>query len=573
MRAHEELPGARTGSAGRPRHPAVPAPSGPVRGTMDASEVMTIQRLAGNQAVARLLTEDRHAHGPGCGHGGAKEGGPADHQALLAEAIDSPTTTIPGPLMDRAESFYQNDFSGARFHDGPVAQRAIEAMGARAMTIGPHVFLPPGATQDLSLIGHEFSHLNNNFRGVPETGSANGAGIPVTDPNQSSERTADVEGDAFAAGLETAPSVTVQRAVRDGADRTDPHAPGPGPSAPVQRAAQGDPMDLDSAEEFGSSDLEELAHLTDTAPLERIRRMTPQERGAEFKAALRAQFLASGKWVVRSASGGEFQARTAVQGESSPRDFEDQPEVQRLRWIATVTKQYLVTKERSPGSRTFFNPVEVQAAIDGGGKLVIAANDISSNAHLAWLQQNGVRDLLGYMIAAAKRPAPKPDAPRDEKDRGERVNAHFEAAEHLHEEETAGHGSGGGAGSGGVVVARGGGEGLHAELRILAHNGGVTPEHLGGTKRPCATCFSKLYPDGSPKGADGQDLVRPGAFYSEHFANKTVSAYQDSVDVLPAARAAAVFALIDEHVQQTYVTLTKDGDVLAGYGSESDREN
>ncbi|GGV37541.1 hypothetical protein GCM10010245_59760 [Streptomyces spectabilis] len=33
--------------------------------------------------------------------------------------------------------------------------------------------------------------------------------------------------------------------------------------------------------------------------------------------------------------------------------------------------------------------------------------------------------------------------------------------------------------------------------------------------------------------------MRPGAFYSEHFANKTVSEYQNSVDVLPAAQAAS----------------------------------
>ncbi|MEV0505790.1 DUF4157 domain-containing protein [Streptomyces spectabilis] len=175
---------------------------------------MTIQRLAGNGAVARLLEEERHAHGPGCGHGGAQDGGATDHQALINDAINSPTSSLPGPLIARAESFHQNDFSAAQFHMGPVAQRAIEAMGARAMTIGAHVFLPPGATQDLSLIGHEFSHLDKNFRNQPETGVDNGSGMPVT----------------------------VQRAAADGADHTDP-----GRSAPVQRAARDDLMDLGGA--------------------------------------------------------------------------------------------------------------------------------------------------------------------------------------------------------------------------------------------------------------------------------------------------------------------------------------
>ncbi|MGW7366923.1 hypothetical protein ACWGI8_26690, partial [Streptomyces sp. NPDC054841] len=81
---------------------------------------------------------------------------------------------------------------------------------------GNHVFIPPAVAGNPQIVGHELSHLSANLNGKPETGHVNSAGIPVTDPNQGSEREADTDGAAFAAGEKTAPSVIAQRAVTGG---------------------------------------------------------------------------------------------------------------------------------------------------------------------------------------------------------------------------------------------------------------------------------------------------------------------------------------------------------------------
>lgn len=70
----------------------------------------------------------------------------------------------------------------------------------------------------------------------------------------------------------------------------------------------------------------------------------------------------------------------------------------------------------------------------------------------------------------------------------------------------------------GVHVATAGGGQLHAELRILAENGS-TPPYLAGTKRPCAICFTRLYPEGSK-------TARPGVLYLSTRALAGVEEYQ-----------------------------------------------
>ncbi|MEU5977162.1 DUF4157 domain-containing protein [Streptomyces sp. NPDC047315] len=240
MRAFEEHPGEKKGSAGRVPHPAAPASRRAVRRPVNPAEITTLQRLAGNRAVARLLDEEQHAHGPGCGHDGAKEAAGPGPKALLDDALASPSRPVPDGLRAEAESFYGNDFSAARLHDGPVAQRAIEAMGARAMTVGTHVFLPPGGTQDRALVGHEFSHVDKNLKGVRETGADQGSGVTVTDPGQSSERAAESDGTAFAAGAGAAPSVTAQRAVTDEVQESEPERE-PAPTVQRMIIPEGDP--------------------------------------------------------------------------------------------------------------------------------------------------------------------------------------------------------------------------------------------------------------------------------------------------------------------------------------------
>lgn len=198
-------------------------------GPMTPARALTLQRSIGNQAVARLIDEERHSRG--------RDGGDADQAALLKQASESPSRSFPAPLISEAKSFYQNENIGAaRLHDNAVAQRALAAMGAEAMTIGTRVFASPSASTDKKLMGHEFSHVDKNTRGVTETGNSNGQ-VTVTDPSQASERTAAAEGSAFEAGASLAPSVVAQRAVAGAAtrDTNQPVQRTSSEQAPVQR--------------------------------------------------------------------------------------------------------------------------------------------------------------------------------------------------------------------------------------------------------------------------------------------------------------------------------------------------
>ncbi|MFE0799959.1 DUF4157 domain-containing protein [Streptomyces sp. NPDC058812] len=232
MRAH----GTRSRSSDE-RDPAtrqVAAPSAPVQ------RMLTLQRLAGNAAVARSVEAERHQHGPGCGHaaptvqrreaphehgpgcghGGVEDTGPTAQRSLLDAARNTPSTSLPGAFLAKAKPFFRNDrLSEGRVHDNPIAQRATAALGAEAMTVGKHIFLGPKA--DTKTLVHEASHLDKNIKGIPETGNNHGAGLTVTDPGQGSERAADTDSDAFMSGAGTAPSVVAQRSVAEQADGSD----------------------------------------------------------------------------------------------------------------------------------------------------------------------------------------------------------------------------------------------------------------------------------------------------------------------------------------------------------------
>ncbi|MEV0278052.1 DUF4157 domain-containing protein [Streptomyces sp. NPDC050610] len=203
MRSQSEQTDAGTRSAAqRPRDQSASALP-----PLTAAEVTSIQRLANPRTVARAADQEQHVHGAGCGHGGDGPDAAAAQSELLKSAMSSPSQPLGGSLRAEADSFYQNDFSPARIHDNPVAQRATEALGAQAMTVGSHVFLGRGAAGNMEVMGHELGHVDKNLRGIQETGNDNGAGVSVTDPRQGSERTAEIDGAAFASGAETAPSV------------------------------------------------------------------------------------------------------------------------------------------------------------------------------------------------------------------------------------------------------------------------------------------------------------------------------------------------------------------------------
>ncbi|MFK8910338.1 DUF4157 domain-containing protein [Streptomyces sp. YS-3] len=217
MHAHEKRPEKQEGTPGSGVRRTSSVSGGVGQGPMSAARATALQGLVGNHVVARLFKEERHVHGAGCGHGdtggakgeapdAARESEPLDQVALLNDAINSPSQPIADPIRKEAEAFYQTDLSPARVHSDTVAQRATAAMGAEAMTIGHHIFLPPQAARKKEIVGHELSHVSDNLSGLKETGNTNSAGVTVTDPGQGSERKAEANGAAFAAGAGSAPS-------------------------------------------------------------------------------------------------------------------------------------------------------------------------------------------------------------------------------------------------------------------------------------------------------------------------------------------------------------------------------
>lgn len=256
-----------------------------------AAMLVGLQAQAGNAAMVQMLrqaghpwAQDSHQHSSNCGHQVEGAGvqrsaqetveaearprtvddhSPEGQRALIDQAMASPSRRLPEPLLEAAKPYFQNEnLDVTRLHDNPVAQRATEAMGAQAMTIGTHIFAPPEAVRNMHLMGHELSHVNENLNGTRETGKSNGAGVIVTDPGQNSEQKADRDGVSFAAGAASAPSVVTQRATRKAG--TPATAGGETEAEPtVQRAPSGYgyssyytddvPMVIDAEPGYGSS--------------------------------------------------------------------------------------------------------------------------------------------------------------------------------------------------------------------------------------------------------------------------------------------------------------------------------
>jgi hypothetical protein len=194
-------------------------------GPTSPDTTLALQRAIGNRAVSRALDQEEHVHGAGCGH---QE--PTAQRALVDEALSSPGRKIESSRRTRLESFFQTDLSDVTVHTGDVAQRSATALGAHAYTVGTDIVLGAGAAASDAILAHEAGHAVKNKSGVRETGNDNGAGLSVTNPSQDSEVAAAADGDAFAAGAEHAPSITMQRVA----------IPGAAAGTPVQRMAVGE---------------------------------------------------------------------------------------------------------------------------------------------------------------------------------------------------------------------------------------------------------------------------------------------------------------------------------------------
>ena len=97
--------------------------------------------------------------------------------AVLAGSIGR---SLPQAVRRTMEGVFGADLGLVRVHSGPTVARAVEAVGARAMTMGSDVYLPGGIADapsraELPLVAHELAHAVGHRTG---TGAPGGAATP-----------------------------------------------------------------------------------------------------------------------------------------------------------------------------------------------------------------------------------------------------------------------------------------------------------------------------------------------------------------------------------------------------------
>jgi hypothetical protein len=175
------------------------------------SALLSLQRMAGNESVSALLTEDQE------------------------EARSSPVREVVGsgggsPLEPGARSFLEgrmgSDFSDVRVHTGPRADESARSISAQAYTVGTDVVFRSGAYQPETQAGrhvlaHELAHVVQQKAG-PVAGTPAPGGISLSHPSDPFEQAAERAADHALAGEAAAPvpaaagdGMTAQRAAEE----------------------------------------------------------------------------------------------------------------------------------------------------------------------------------------------------------------------------------------------------------------------------------------------------------------------------------------------------------------------
>lgn len=482
-------------------------------GTTSARSLLALQRTAGNAATVRSVQraqqsqeEERHRHGPGCGHG------PVQRSAVPG-VLSSGGTSLDEPVRHEMEARLGADFSDVRLHTDGAARASAAEIGARAYTSGNHVVIGDGGA-DKHTLAHELTHVIQQRQG-PVAGTDNGSGLQVSDPADHFEREAEANARQVMSGN---PALVTDNS---GGGRA---------TADVQPSLQ-------------------------RVEQKQQKKLSPQaEANQQFAADVQQQLKARGwkvdgspaVWARMTAhkvtgvdpdkvKSGNQAYKESPKNVIKPRSYRNEPEKQAMRWISSIAMKHLDTRGTPP--------VEIQSAIHAGA-LHIAANSAAANtalqdrtrgktgkAFLSDLIADNPADLERleeftgrvdrHTVKADKRlgdqPVPKGDGPRE-------PNRYAQVIKALAKP---------------VVVAADGPDGYHAERRI-SELAGETPQYIAGTKRPCVSCYMKLF-TGSPG-------VRPGPFWMSGAANQKVEEYGRK----------DVTALVDQlesAVDDTYATL------------------
>ncbi|MFI0977513.1 DUF4157 domain-containing protein [Streptomyces sp. NPDC021093] len=188
-------------------------------GDMSPAALVSLQRTAGNAAVARMVEERRR------GAGADRADAPAVQRSTVHDTLNSAGRPLDGPLRTEMEDRLGADFADVTLHTGAGAQRAAADVGARAFTSGNHVVIGDGGA-DKHTLAHELIHVIQQRRG-PVAGTDDGTGLRISDPSDRFEREAEAGATEALRGEPTRTaeaSAPVQDETRAGA-----------PVAPVQR--------------------------------------------------------------------------------------------------------------------------------------------------------------------------------------------------------------------------------------------------------------------------------------------------------------------------------------------------
>jgi hypothetical protein len=94
------------------------------------------------------------------------------HGEDVRAAIAGPGRPLPSALRAEMETGFGRDLGHVRVHEGPLAERAVATLDARAFALGPHLVFGPGqyrpeTPEGRGLLAHELAHVLQTRAGVP----------------------------------------------------------------------------------------------------------------------------------------------------------------------------------------------------------------------------------------------------------------------------------------------------------------------------------------------------------------------------------------------------------------------